>query len=321
MRLPFSVIAATLIVGGWGVAEASCLNRPAQSIRTASPSGAGTIDVSPKAGETYDLRGVALRSNMPKYPLILRDAGDGACVTGAKIQGQQPRSLTWHQMKARYDGDGANFKYPKGRVTFEKLWIDNVSDAVSIPSPSRSGGVSWTVRSVYARFIRDDFVENDTCLPGEIDDVLVDGTFMFLSSRPGAKSSGGKRGQATTKIRNSLVRLQCMPDSTSDNSCTGTTSTGHLFKRSACSGPVDVENVIFRVDSHNSAGDAAMQFAPGRYKNVTVVWLGQGNYPVPVPSGVTVTRNVAVWDRARASWLARHGCNASGDNCAFLRRR
>lgn len=311
-----------MIVGGcWQAMAQSCLDRPAGSIRTAALGGSGEINVSPKNGQTFDLRGIQLRSNLPKYPLVLRDAGDDACVTGAKIQGQQLRSLTWRQMKQRYDGDGGIFKYPKGRVTFEKLWIDNVSDALSIPARSSSGRASWKVRSVYARYIRDDFIENDTCLPGEIEDVLVDGTFMFLSSRPGAKSTAGGRRQSNTKIRNSLVRLQCMPDSSGDNSCSGTTSTGHLFKRSACSGNVDVENVIFRVDSHNSAGDVAMQFAPGRYSKVTLLWLGQGNYPARIPSGVTVTRDTRIWDRARARWLAKHGCNASGDNCAFLRRR
>ena len=318
MRLLLSAITAALITAGYGQGlAAACLDRPSGSIRTATPNSSGEISVSPRVGDTYDLRGISLRSNQPKYPLVLRDAGDDSCVTGVKIQGQQARSLTWHQMKSTYDGDGALFKYPTGHVTFEKMWIDNVQDGLSVPATSNNA--RWTVRSVYARYVRDDFIENDTCLPGEVDDVLVDGTFMFLSSRPGAKSAGPSR-RPVTKIRNSLVRLQCMPNSSNDNSCDGTSSTGHLFKQSSCSGTVDVENVIFRVDSYNTAGDATMAFAPGRYSNVTLLWLGRGDYPIRLPSGVRVTRDTSVWDQARASWLARHGCSADANQCAFLRR-
>jgi hypothetical protein len=320
-RLASSFIAALLAAGCVQAQAASCLEQLTGDIRTATPNSAGEIRISPKAGETYDLTGISLRSNAPKYPLVLRDAGDNSCVTGAKIQGQQSRSLTWLQMKKSYDGDAANFKYPRGRVTFENLWIDNVQDGLSIPTQNQPKSVYWTARTIYARYIRDDFIENDTCMPGEINDVLVDGAFMFLSSRPGEESTVGTGLQPVIKIRNSLVRLQCLPNLSSDNSCDGVTSTGHLFKQGSCSGTVDVENVIFRVDSHNSAGDSTMRFAPGRYSNVTLLWLGKGDYPARVPSGVTVSRDTTVWDRARASWLTRHGCSSDGNVCPFVQRR
>jgi hypothetical protein len=40
--------------------------------------------------------------------------------------------------------------------------------------------------------------------------------------------------------------------------------------------------------------------------NNVMVWLGPGNYPVPLPSCFTVTRDRSVWDRAVARWKADH---------------
>jgi hypothetical protein len=51
-----------------------------------------------------------------------------------------------------------------------------------------------------------------------------------------------------------------------------------------------------------------MVWPDGTYSNVTVV-LGPGfvgNYPVPLPAGVTVTRDTSIYDTARANWLAAH---------------
>jgi hypothetical protein len=47
-------------------------------------------------------------------------------------------------------------------------------------------------------------------------------------------------------------------------------------------------------------------FPEGRYYNVTLVWLGRGEYPAPLPEGIELTRDVDVWNRARLEWLNRH---------------
>jgi hypothetical protein len=46
-------------------------------------------------------------------------------------------------------------------------------------------------------------------------------------------------------------------------------------------------------------------------QNVTLVWTGPGDYPAPVPQGVQVTKDRAVWDAARSEWLAHHGYPAN----------
>ena len=55
-------------------------------------------------------------------------------------------------------------------------------------------------------------------------------------------------------------------------------------------------------------GDASMGMPPTLVacSNNVMVWLGAGNYPVALPSCVTVTRDRGVWDRAVAAWKAAH---------------
>ena len=221
-------------------------------------------------------------------------------------------------MKSRHDGDGMLWKSTVGVAIAERMWMDNVMDALSFP-----GEGSWVVRTVYARFVRDDFVENDACRPGLVEDTLVDGAFMFVSQRPGAGARC--RSREITTVRNSLVRLQCMPYGDGDNgqpqkSCGVGTGVGQLWKWGPNAGTVVVENSVFLVPSKSVNGARSMGFPPGKYTNVTLIWLGGGSYPAPLPRGVTVTTDMAVWNRARAAWLVAHACDGDGTYCSFVHR-
>jgi hypothetical protein len=45
-------------------------------------------------------------------------------------------------------------------------------------------------------------------------------------------------------------------------------------------------------------------FPPGHLpRHVTLVWLGEGPYPQPLPPGVTLTRDPRVWEEAREAWI------------------
>jgi hypothetical protein len=277
-----------------------------------------TRNLYPSSGTVYDFRDKPYATNNPVYPVVVRSAPNGVCVTGYRVTGNQSRTLTWRQMKDRYDGDGMLWKPTLGAVTAEQMWMDNVMDALSFP-----GDGSWTIRSVYARLVRDDCVENDSCRPGLIEDTLVDGAFMFMSQRPGGGADCESR--ETTIVRKSLVRLQCMPYGDSDNgqpmkSCGPGTGVGQLWKWDQKAGGVVVENSIFLVPSMSVNGASSMDFPPGVYTNVTLVWLGDGGYPTPLPQGVTVTKDLAVWNAARAAWLAAHGCASNGADCPFVHR-
>ena len=318
--------AATGVVS---LAGSACLKRPAKQI-TVVPAGTHTNAYLVKGGthQTHDLRGTFFKANPPKFPVSFNAPVDDVCVVGASVQGTQPRSWTWDQMKhgdnQKYDGDGIGWSHPVGPMIIEGAWIDNVEDALGPPkSPETSRSASWIVRHVYARYIRDDFMENDACLNGEMYDTLVDGTHMFLSVRPGKNNTVKTGTTPVIKIRDTMVRLDCKPDDRSDTSCGPGASLGQLFKwTTACNPPpvVDIADTIFRVDDISRNGAGPMAFPPGTYKNVTLIYLGQGSYPGKLPaSGVTETKDVALWDAARARWLQRHGCDAKGESCTFLK--
>ena len=48
-----------------------------------------------------------------------------------------------------------------------------------------------------------------------------------------------------------------------------------------------------------------MTFPEGTYRNVTVIWMGKGSYPAPLPQGVTISRDLELWKTARQAWIDR----------------
>src|SRR5262249_34541949 len=92
---------------------------------------------------------------------------------------------------------------------------------------------------------------------------------------------------ATVKVRDTLVRLDCQPDTRCDgqdqeggtcspnDACGPDKSVGMLFKWSpdAVNLKVDMANTILRMDAMSRNGKAAMGFPKGTYSNVTLIWL------------------------------------------------
>jgi hypothetical protein len=91
---------------------------------------------------------------------------------------------------------------------------------------------------------------------------------------------------------------------------------GQLFKWSDVGNRLHIEDSILLVEQTPNRGRA--DFPPRTIaSNVTVVWLGRGRFPGVVPPGVRITTDRGVWDRARTTWLDRHGCR-SFDKCSRL---
>jgi hypothetical protein len=69
-----------------------------------------------------------------------------------------------------------------------------------------------------------------------------------------------------------------------------------------------LENVVIRVDKNSGIQTVCLN-PKGlvTHINVTVVWLGGGDYPcLPIPPGVTLTTDVNVYLDAAAAWKAAH---------------
>jgi hypothetical protein len=288
-----------------------CLDRP----RTIRPPVSGQdqyrVDT-PEEGGTYDLRGVESTAYpaRTRYPLVFGKVRHGEaaspvsrhlCIVGGKVTGQQPRSLTWQQVKDRHDGDALRV-LSAGWYVVDGLRADNVEDGIA---PFGDGFVG---RNLYFTYIRDDCIENDAVAGGTVSDSLFDGCSMGLSARPskGFNPRPPPPGE-TFRLDGVLLRLQPMPRDDEDRPPDGL-GNGQLFKWSRWSNRLVLRNSIFLVERVSMNGVDAMRF-PDRTiaKNVTLVWTGPGDYPAPVPSGVRVTKDRTVWDAARRDWLARHG--------------
>ena len=302
-------------------AALACLERPGEPVVVPAPSAGASLELGPEPGQVLDLRGVTLGADPPRNPLVIRRADGDACVVGPTVIGNAPRDATWSEMKRNHDGDGVLFTRAVGPFTLEGAKIENVEDGVGPPkAPETPREARFTVRGVYGCYIRDDFVENDAALGGEIRDTLVDGTHVFLSARPG-RGFEGEFPPATVTVRDTLVRIDCKPDARADGedtpapeglaggACGVGRSLGMPFKWSGAARNLhlDVADTIIRVDAAGRNGPRSMNFPPGDYRNVTLVWLGSGDYPGALPeTGVSVTTDAAIWDMARAAWLQRH---------------
>jgi hypothetical protein len=297
--------------GPAGVPSASaCVARPHTVQVTGQRDSAYRVNA-PESGLTYDLRGVVSTAYPLNslYPFVFGEVQHGQgqnpaamhlCILGGTVIGQQPRSLTWQQMKHQpgYDGDGLRIN-GAGWYVVDGLRVDNVEDGIS---PFGDGFVG---RNLYFTYIRDDCIENDAISGGYVSDSLFDGCFMGLSERPskGFSPTPAPPGETFT-LDGVLLRLQPMPqDDTPDG-----LGNGQLFKWSRWANHLVLRDSVFLVERASVNGTRSMRFPPGTAaQNVTLVWTGPGDYPAPVPPGVRVTRDRGVWERARSAWLARHG--------------
>lgn len=247
------------------------------------------------------------------------------CIVGPKVVGTFPRDLGWQDVKKQHDGDGIRWSRPEpGLVHVLGAYFDNIEDPIGPPkSPETTRESSWRVEHTYARYTRDDFVENDACLDGTIRNVLVDGAHVFISARPGRSNQPEMaRYDATHTVNNALIRLDCKPDQRVDTqtSCPEGQSTGMLFKWSDCGGRVNMRDSIIWVEGRPRKGTTPMDFPPGDYENVWLIYTGpEGAYPGRLPAdGVTEVDDPELWEQARGRWLERHGCDPRGDHCAML---
>jgi hypothetical protein len=325
-----SAVAAACSSPDAGIVDLSnspCFQKPAAHIHSVDLNTTSFHNlVRPLTNHTYDYRGQRIE-RLPSQHLLNVDYSSSICIVGPTTFGSTSRILTWKQMKDGYDTGGISFTnvQPGSDLVVEGVRIVNVEDGLMLPrEPEHNNtGITWTLRHAWMEYIRDDAIENDSCLDGKVQDVLIDETHMGFAARPGKGADAASMRKANWLIEDTLMHLSCKPDmrvgsSTLPGTCASGTTVAQIFKQSACSGTFTMRNTIIRVDAIARHGPAPMAWAPGYYQNVTLIWLGPGDYPKPLPSGVRQTKDVSVWNEARTLWLERHGCDQITKICRYL---
>ncbi len=226
------------------------------------------------------------------YPITIKGTSANLVVNGGTIKGLMDERAPWGTWKDYSDGDGLRVE---GSVAYEikNTFISNTFDGIG---PRGSVGATFNIHDVFLDRIKDDMVENDDFHSGTIANSYMRG-FVFLSAVGGSMVADPN---SVVKVQNTIVEL--LPEVYRDK-----LGTGAMFKWDyAGTAKVDVRDSVFFVPSKSSIGTKIMQFAPGTYSNVTVVWQGTGAYPWPAPKGVTITRDRTVYDNAVKAFFAAH---------------
>jgi hypothetical protein len=271
------------------ISTSNALARPSNQIVIVS--GSTYMDNNGSYEFSYDARGWTINS-IEKYPVKVGNNNPGTrqVWVGGEVNGLFPTNLTWREMKNTYDGCGILMR-SKHYLVIDGMKIHNVMDAVR---PQDNGSV-YKIANVLATYIRDDAIENDEMMGGQVDDCLFDGCYMFFSQQ-GEKT--WRTDLDSMYITNTLARLEPMPYDYHNSggrrpqfeSLYGINANRHgaLFKHhDPLDAPVIVENCIFYVPQYSVDGTNAMAFptfAGCRYSNNVLLWTGGGKYPGTLPA-------------------------------------
>jgi hypothetical protein len=261
-------------------------------------------------GHTYDLRGATsvAYGRSRNYPLLFGKARPGAnlCVLGGQVVGQQSRGLSYQAVYSRYNGDGL-WVQGRGGYLVHGFRAENVEDGISLQG---GDGDFAVVSAAYLSYVRDDCIENDKIVGGRVVDSLFDGCFMGISERPDADASPSPAPAGETfTLDRVLLRVAPQPNQRAGDGG----GNGQLFKWSPAANRLVLRDSVLMVEEVPIRGYTPLAFPAGTSaQNVTLVWLGAGAYPGPLPRGVRVVRDRSVWQRARARWLVAHGYAGGG---------
>jgi hypothetical protein len=286
-------------------------------------------------GGTWDLRGAVWNENAPDpiaYP-IRSDAWTKGAILGGTVYGNIPKTWTRDQWYNGLDGGrelhGEVYRQSMTDTADNTLLIqdgyaEDFEDAYD-PNAVRSDSTT-DLEHVRATYIRDDCIENEDVPHNLIlRNSLFDGCFTGFAERPGGLSGAQNgTGPQSFTVEDSLVYIQpqplgplyCNSTKVTSGRCKATSDpqvwlgAQGIWKWSqAAASKVTVRNTIFRLDMASYSSCLPQQWPAGTYENVTLVWAGSGPYATAggcnnvLPSGVTLTTDVSVWDNAKAAWL------------------
>ncbi|MBI3838219.1 MAG: hypothetical protein HY288_09845 [Planctomycetia bacterium] len=249
-----------------------------------------------------------ISSTGEQYPVAVKGTSSGVTISGGTIIGMMDPIAPWHVWKNYSNGGAINIE-GTGTETITGAVVKNMEDGIRIRG---AVGATFNVHDVYMTQLHDDMIDNTDVHSGTIANSFFRG-HTFLSNR------GGNNPAAVVTIQNDVVELMLQPHM-GDNGITDINTkggypfpdglgNGSMFKwedSNNSSGTVDVTDSVFLVNRPATSSNGAMAFPAGHYRNVTVVWLGGGAYPVPVPSGVTITTDRTIYDKAVDAFFASH---------------
>ncbi len=235
--------------------------------------------------------------------------GVNLCWSGGEVLGQFAPSTPWNTMHDKY---GQVAQPNAGGADIENLRVFDYGDGIS----HDRGGPNWMVRGVYVKYSRDDCIENDFYNNGTVEDSFLDGCYSAFSMREYVALPNDSAHRLV--VRNSLIRLQAY-----DAVYSGPVPNHNAFWKLHQNAPrIELYDNIFRADAASYEGPV-----PGSYmippssgplgnklaacSNNTIVWLGDGDFPEPLPACFTLTTDKTVWDNAVATWNAAHPASLS----------
>jgi hypothetical protein len=269
------------------------------------------------------------------------DSWSRGCIKGGTILGPVPLTDTRDQW---YDGIGGAAKNGDGLsvvldesvhdnwVVVRDVVVSDYEDAYDFQGYSPQDAVAY-LDHVTATDIGDDCleVEGSSSDPDGPVSLAINNSyfecFTGIAERPpDSTTAQDGTGAQSFSMENSLMWIKprllgpnyCDSTSVTQGRCATTadpevwTGTYGIWKWSnQAAARVAVRDTIFRLDMPSYSSCSSQQWPAGSYDNVTVVWTGAGPYSTAgactntLPSGVTLTTDVSVWDDAVAAWQAQ----------------
>jgi hypothetical protein len=241
------------------------------------------------------------------HALSVTSTHNGMCLSGGVVDGRVNGSMNWTATHS-YGGYGY-LTTGAGVQQVSNARIHNVEDGWKPRELAPNTG-TMSMTGAYMTGIRDDAIEDDGFMPGDIADSLFDGTWCFLSeqNQGGVSQSIGAGEDTHIRITRVLVRLYPTNG--------GETGAGHWFKwqpRGLVNHSLVITDSTFAVASVPRLGWSNLAIPAGTQwaGNNTILWLGTpGGYGGPRPAGVHFVEGAAAvsqWGAARNAWLVAHG--------------
>jgi hypothetical protein len=365
-KLSVAVAVSTVIaltVFGWSALPASAAITPCQDGTTALPSGLQTdpyINANPIEDRSFDGPDSTFAVDSPTSPQdegitigedVLRNR---LCLGRANVKNTLDPN---YQQSWRYWHDqigGHNVQVFSKSINIGDMYLHGGEDGIKLQNcpegnpPAGSQGCdvqqpggTFTIKDVAIRNHHDDAIDDDDCMPGTIDNVLVEG-HTFLSVQEESNSSGPcqSSGEGNINVKNSVIRtmpVNAFTPADGDDFAGG----GKWFKWDENANTandhhtLNLTNVVLVVDRKPRSGWSSLNFPGAAGEPGATTWSGSNNFilylntagepyggPTPgtqgVPNNGTVTflsgtdaRNKFI--EKRDAWLEAHGCAARND--------